>query len=128
MWYARDADGSTSQGANQPSSNQQHTHQTIFSQSAHFVNGPFPATLQVWSTYWHVLLSYMINIEIFHWITLLHVIFYWYRNRCHQYHTMDLCSLKFSYLYTAWLHFSCNICIYINQSGGYRIPTMLMPW
>ena len=63
-----------------------------------------------------------------HWITVLHVLFYWYRNLCHQYHTMDLCSLKCSSLYIAWLHFSCNICIYINQSGGYRIPTMLMPW
>ena len=45
--WSRDSEGNISHGMPQQASNQQHQHHTMLSQTTHFVNGPFPATLQV---------------------------------------------------------------------------------
>ena len=48
MFWSNDRDNDGNLGMHQQASGQQHS---LLSQSAHFVNGPFPATLQVSAKY-----------------------------------------------------------------------------
>ena len=122
MFWSNDRDNDGNLGMHQQASGQQHS---LLSQSAHFVNGPFPATLQVSAKYdiklirLHSTESYELYFQIKYFDC---------RNQYHQYLTMGLYNLKYLYSYIAWLHFFCNICIYTNLFGGYPILTMHTQW